>query len=94
MSGSWYRQDGEDLLLFIRVQPRSSKEGFAEVQEGCRKLRIRAAPVDGKANEYLVRYLSRQLGVAKSAIQLETGHTSRNKRIRIKGLTTLPDNMD
>ncbi|WP_456374655.1 DUF167 domain-containing protein [Thiolapillus sp.] len=91
MSGNWYRKDGDDLLLFIRVQPRSSKEGFAQVMEDQRKLRIKAAPVDGKANEQLIRYLSRLLGVPKSSIQVETGHTSRNKRVRIKGLSALPD---
>ena len=91
MTGSWYRRDANDLLLFIRVQPRSSKDGFAEIMENCRKLRIKAAPVDGKANEHLIRYLSRLLGVPKSHVQVETGHNSRNKRIRIKELSALPD---
>ncbi|BAO45513.1 DUF167 domain-containing protein [Thiolapillus brandeum] len=94
MSSSWYRTDGEDLLLFIRVQPRSSKDGFAEVMENVRKLRIKAAPVDGKANNHLIRYLSKRLGIPKSRIQVETGHTSRNKRIRLKGLHKLPDDLD
>lgn len=94
MSACWYRNDGDDLLLFIRVQPRSSKDGFAEVMENVRKLRIKAAPVDGKANDHLIRYLSKLLGVPKSRIQVETGHTSRNKRVRVKGLHQLPDNLD
>jgi uncharacterized protein (TIGR00251 family) len=93
MTASWYRRDADDLLLFIRVQPRSSRDGFAEVMENQRKLRIRAAPVDGKANQHLVRYLSRLLGVPKSRIRVETGHSSRNKRIRVKGLSALPDTL-
>ncbi len=93
MSRTWYRNDGDDLLLFIRVQPRSSKDGFAEIMEDCRKLRIKAAPVDGKANDHLVRYLSKLLGVPKSHIQVETGHASRNKRVRVKGLSGLPDSL-
>ncbi len=93
MSSRWYRKDGDDLLLFVRVQPRSGKDGFAEIMEDCRKLRIKAAPVDGKANDHLVRYLSKLLKVPKSSIQVETGHASRNKRIRVKGLSRLPDSL-
>ncbi|WP_456445196.1 DUF167 domain-containing protein [Thiolapillus sp.] len=93
MSESWYRRDGDDLLLFIRVQPRSSKDGFAEIMESVRKLRIKAAPVDGKANAHLIRYLSKRLGIPKSRILVETGHSSRNKRIRIKGLHRLPGDL-
>ncbi|WP_456378242.1 DUF167 domain-containing protein [Thiolapillus sp.] len=38
---SWYRRDGDDLLLFLKIQPRSGKDGFGEIMEGTRKLRIK-----------------------------------------------------
>ncbi|HDK37651.1 MAG TPA: YggU family protein [Thiolapillus brandeum] len=86
---SWYKQDGKDLLLFLKIQPRSSKDAFGEVMEGVRKLRIKAPPVDGKANAYLVKYLAKLFAVPKSRVILESGLTSKNKRIRIKGCTEL-----
>jgi len=87
----WYRRDGDDLILFLRIQPRAGKDAFGEVLDGYRKLRIKAPPVEGKANEYLVRFLAKRLGVARSAIRIEQGQTGRNKRIRIEGLDEPPE---
>jgi uncharacterized protein (TIGR00251 family) len=89
----WYRRDGNDLLLFLRIQPRAGKDEFGEILDGCRKLRIKAPPVDGKANAYLVRFLAKKLGVARSAIHIEQGLAGRNKRIRVEGLTDLPEDI-
>lgn len=86
----WYRRDGADLLLFLRIQPRAGRDEFGEILAGYRKLRIKAPPVDGKANAHLVRFLAKKLGVARNAVHIEQGLTGRNKRIRIEGLTDLP----
>lgn len=90
---SWYRRDGEDLLLFLKIQPRSGKDAFGEIMEDTRKLRIKAPPVDGKANAYLVKYLAKKFGVPKTRVIVESGLSSRNKRIRIKGCNRLPDDV-
>ena len=82
---SWYRWEGEDLLLWIRAQLRSSQNGFAEVLGDAIKLRITAPPVDGKANSHIVAWLARQFRVPKSAVTIEQGENSRRKRIRIRG---------
>jgi len=87
---NWCREDGNDLLLFLKIQPRSSKDSFGEVIDGVRKLRIKAPPVDGKANAYLVKYLAKVFKVPKSHIKVETGLTSRNKRIRILNCNQCP----
>lgn len=90
---SWYRQDGEDLILFLRIQPRAKRDEFGEIVGGYRKLRIQAPPVDGKANEHLIRFLAGELGVRKGAISIEQGQTGRNKRIRIRGLSKPPESL-
>ncbi|RTZ72022.1 MAG: YggU family protein [Gammaproteobacteria bacterium] len=87
----WYRRDGDDLILLLRIQPRAGRDGFGEILDGYRKLRIKAPPVDGKANDYLVRFLAKKLGVARSAVRIEQGQTGRNKRIRIRNLSRLPE---
>ncbi len=91
MNTCWYRQDGDDLLLFLKIQPRSSKDQFAEILGSERKLRIKAPPVDGKANTYLIKYLAKSLHLAKSRVILESGHNSRSKRIRLLDITQLPE---
>ncbi len=86
----WYRWDGEDLLLWVRVQPRASRDGFAEVMDDAIKVRITAPPVEGKANAYLGAWLARQFRVAKSAVRIESGQTSRRKRVRICDPVQIP----
>jgi uncharacterized protein (TIGR00251 family) len=47
------------------------------------KIKIKAPPVDGKANEALIEFLSETLGIAKSKIEIVSGHTSRQKLVSI-----------
>lgn len=90
MNQHWYRQEGNDLLLFLRIQPRSSQEGFAEILNNERKLRIKAPPVDGQANRYLIKYLAKLFKVPKNRVMLESGQSSRSKCVRIIDMDQLP----
>jgi len=90
---SWYRQDGEDLLLFLKIQPRSGKDAFGETIENTRKLRIKAPPVDGKANAYLIKYLAKTFGVTRKQVIVESGLSSKCKRIRIRNCDGLPQGL-
>lgn len=88
---SHFEWQGEDLILRIRVQPRSSQEGFAEVLGEQIKLRVNAPPVDGKANAQVIRYLAKSFGVPKAQITILSGETGRDKRIRISNPRSLPN---
>jgi len=55
------------------------------MQDGSLKIRLTAPPVDGAANEALVAFLSDTLSVSKSQIEILSGHTSREKRVKISG---------
>jgi uncharacterized protein (TIGR00251 family) len=57
------------------------------MEGGALKIRLTAPPVDGAANEALVRFLSEVLGIAKSRVEIVSGQTSREKRIRIGGMS-------
>ncbi len=50
------------------------------------KLKLRAPPVEGRANEALVEFLAERLGLPRRAISLERGETSRQKLLRVEGL--------
>ncbi len=86
----WFRWDGTDLILQVRVQPRAARDGFAGVHEDRLKIRLTAPPVEGRANERLRRYLATRFRVAFSDVTLLGGERGRLKRVRIRGARELP----
>lgn len=91
MSATACVRQGEDLILRVRVQPRASRDEVCGLQGEALKIRITAPPVDGKANAHLIRFLAREFGVAKSAVELLSGETGRDKRLRIHAPARLPE---
>ena len=90
----WYRWDGDDLVLSLKVQPKASRDELAEPLGGELKVRITAPPVDGKANKHLIGFLAKLFGVPKSAVILEAGDTGRSKRLRIRKPRRLPTSIE
>jgi len=80
----WCSTQGTDLVLRLRVRPRASPEGISGVRAGRLQLRVSAAPVDGEANERLMRILARELAVPASALVLTRGVTSRDKDVLVR----------
>lgn len=80
-------QAGEDWLEFqLRVQPRASSNQLCGWVEGVLKLRVKAPPVEGKANKAAMEFLAGILKVPKKQLEILSGKTSRNKRVRIWGI--------
>jgi len=84
------RWEGDDLILPILLQPKASRDRIVGWQGEELKIAITAPPVDGKANAHLLKFLSKQFKVAKSAITLEAGELNRHKRVRIHAPQKLP----
>ncbi len=84
----WFKQaaDGR-LTLTLHIQPGAKKTEFAGLHGDALKVRLAAPPVDGKANEALIRFVADQLGLAKSAVNLKSGQTSRRKVLEVIGAT-------
>ncbi len=84
----WYRlaADGR-ITLTLHIQPGAKKTEFAGRHGDALKIRLAAPPVDGKANEALVRFVADTLGLARSAVHLKSGQTSRRKVLEIQGAT-------
>jgi hypothetical protein len=80
-----HKEPESQATLSIRIQPRASKNGIGVMENGKLKIRLTAPPVDGAANEALVKFLADALSVAKSQVEILSGHTSREKIIRISG---------
>jgi uncharacterized protein (TIGR00251 family) len=73
--------------LAIRVTPRASRNEIVEIlSDGTVRIRLTAPPVEGKANEALVEFLSKVLDVAPSRIEIVAGMTGRDKLVSILDL--------
>ncbi len=82
----WLRVAGADVVLSLHIQPGAKKTEVAGLHGEALKIRLHAPPVDGKANDALVAYLAERLGVPKARVVLESGQTSRSKRVRVVGV--------
>lgn len=77
-------QETDDGIVFnLRVIPNSSKSEIVGEFAGSLKVKIAAPPVGGAANAELAKFLSKKLGLAKSRIEIISGHSSKNKQIKI-----------
>ena len=81
------RDTSAGAVFHVRVVPRASRREIAGVQDDALKLRITAAPVEGKANEECVRLLAEVLGVKKAQVTIIAGHTARTKTVSVAGRT-------
>ena len=77
----------EGVVLNVRAQPRSSRPGLDGVVGEALKVRIRAAPVDGKANRELIETLADAFGLAKGQVVFKSGESSKTKRILLRGVS-------
>lgn len=71
----------------VRAQPRASRSELAGEYDGALKVRLAAPPVEGEANRELERFMSRLLGVPKSAVRVVAGQTGRSKVVEIDGVS-------
>jgi uncharacterized protein (TIGR00251 family) len=71
----------------VQVVPRASRSEIVGEHDGALRVRIAAPPVDGAANDELVRLLARALGVPMRALTITSGHTSKLKVIRGEGVS-------
>ena len=75
------------VIIDTAVKPRSSREGVGPVQADRLVVAVNAPPVDGKANEAVVRVLAQTFSVPRSSVTIIRGETGRKKTVRIAGLT-------
>ena len=85
MSALWLRQGERQTTLTLHIQPGAKKTEVAGVHGDALKIRLAAPPVDGKANAALIAFVADRLGLAKSAVSLKSGQTSRRKVLEVTG---------
>jgi uncharacterized protein (TIGR00251 family) len=80
------KEQNGHVTFKVRVVPRASKNQIVGVEGDAVKIRLAAPPVEGKANEALVKFLAALLDLPRSSIEIVAGQSSRNKVIRIRGV--------
>ena len=78
---------GSETKISLRVYPGAARSKVVGFTDGVLQIRVAAPPVKGQANKELIAFLSKALAVAKGALTIVKGHTSRSKVIAIDGLS-------
>ncbi len=84
----WIKAKGENILISVRVQPGASKDVIAGIREGFLFIKLCSPPVDGKANDSLIRFVANRLDISRSSIQIVYGIKNRKKLLEIAGVST------
>ncbi|MCK9990267.1 MAG: DUF167 family protein [Rugosibacter sp.] len=83
----WLQADAEGVKLRLHIQPGAKKTAVAGFHGDALKIRLHAQPVDGQANATLIAFLAQRLGVAKAAVTILSGASSRAKRVQVAGVS-------
>ena len=75
------------IVIDVRVVPRSGRSGIAGIRDGALLVRLNAPPVEGAANAELLAVIAGAFGVAKRAVTILSGKRSKQKRVRVAGVT-------
>lgn len=81
------RESKQGVLIDLVISPNAKKTEFVGEYGEALKLKIKAPPVDGKANEEIIRFLCVIFSVARSQVTLLRGETSKRKTVCISGLS-------
>ena len=73
-----------ERIIEIKVKPNARASQLTQMEDGRWLAQLKAAPVDGKANQELIALVSRQFGCAKAAVTIKSGASGRLKRVRIE----------
>ena len=77
----------DGITFAVKVHPRAKKNAITGDVGDALKLALTAPPVDGKANEACIEFFANLLNLPRSSVTIAAGQSSRNKVIRVTGLT-------
>jgi uncharacterized protein (TIGR00251 family) len=80
------RSDESGVVFRVKVTPRASRTQLNGCVEGVLRIKVQAPPVEGAANEAVIRFLAATLDVSKSRVKVIRGETAREKTIKVEGL--------
>jgi len=81
------KESAKGIVFAVKVQPRARKNAITGVVGDMLKLALAAPPVDGRANQAVIEFLAELFEIPRASVTIASGETSRNKRVRIAGLS-------
>lgn len=87
MIPAWLQLRDAGVAIHLLIQPRASKNEVVGAQGDELKVRLTSPPVEGAANRLCCEFIAKRLGLAKSAVTIESGETSRHKRLFLPGVS-------
>jgi uncharacterized protein len=89
----WYRRNGDVLTLTLHVQPGAKRTDVAGLHGEALKIRLAAPPIEGRANEALLKFIAEAFGVPLRQVELKQGGQSRHKVVAITGSKIEPESL-
>lgn len=86
----WYRSSGDCISLVLHVQPGAKQTTVAGLHGDALKIRLAAPPIEGRANEALLRFIADYFKVPLRNVELKQGEQSRHKRVEVRGSSVVP----
>ena len=93
MTSSWHRNEGDAVILTLHVQPGAKRSEISGLHGDALKIRLAAPPIDGRANEALLRFIADLFAVPLRNVELLRGAQSRHKMVKITGSAVSADSL-
>lgn len=90
---AWFRRNGDILTLTLHIQPGAKHTDIAGLHGEALKIRLAAPPIEGRANEALLKYIAESFGVPLRQVELKQGGQSRHKVVAITGSKVTPESL-
>jgi len=90
---SWYRRQDDVITLTLHVQPGAKRSEIAGLHGDALKIRLAAPPIEGRANDALLRYIADTFAVPLRNVELRQGSQSRHKVVAVSGSTIEPESL-
>ena len=90
---AWYRRNGDVLTLTLHVQPGAKRTEVAGLHGEALKIRLAAPPIEGRANEALLKFIANTFDVPLRQVELKQGGQSRHKVVAITGSKIEPESL-
>lgn len=90
---SWYRRSGDSVMLTLHIQPGAKHTNVAGLHGEALKIRLAAPPIEGRANEALLKFIAEKFSVPLRNVELKQGGQSRHKVVAVTGSKIAPDTL-
>lgn len=89
----WYRRSGDAITLTLHIQPGAKRNEVAGLHGRALKVRLAAPPIEGRANEALLKFIAESFDVTLRQVELKQGGQSRHKVVVITGSKIEPESL-